>query len=143
MQRPFQFPLYKIFLIIAVFALMIRLAQYAGPEHWPFAAPLGAVGSLLVVFINRRNRVDAILTAVVALMGAYIGGPLILTIVESNDGDMLRLPTSTRDLITLAALLAGAFVATVFALFLQWICEPRATRQTNPTKTDRSKNQTN
>jgi hypothetical protein len=129
MQRPFQFPLYKIFLITAVFALTIRLAQYAGPEHWPFAAPLGAVGTLLVVFMNRRNLVDAILTAVVALMGAYIGGPLILTIVEAIDhSNILGHPTTTRGLITLAALLGGALAGTVLALVLQWISDHIPTR---------------
>ncbi|HEV2971236.1 MAG TPA: hypothetical protein VGY55_14775 [Pirellulales bacterium] len=125
MSRRFQFPLYKVFLIIAVFALTIRMAQYFGPEDWPLAAPFGAVASLLVVFMNRRNAVDAILTAVVALMGAFIGWQIYLHVFE---GDGKGQDPTSRGFTTLAALLAGTLAGAVFALFLQWISDHLPTR---------------
>ena len=67
---PFQFPLYKLFLVVAVYAAALGAFSHLGSVGIMFAALVGTAGSLLVIAIRDwRGFVSSAIVAVGSLVG--------------------------------------------------------------------------
>jgi hypothetical protein len=73
----FQLPLYKLFLIIAVYAAAFGAWSHLGGIGFILAAIIGTIGSLLVIAI--RDRKSALASAIVAVGGLL--GTLLANVV--------------------------------------------------------------
>jgi hypothetical protein len=75
----FQFPLYKLFLIIAVYAAAFAAWSHLGTIGFVLAVAVGTPCSLLVIAIrDRKIALSAAIVAVGALVGAFFADVLFV-----------------------------------------------------------------
>ncbi|NLS91122.1 MAG: hypothetical protein GXX96_02940 [Planctomycetaceae bacterium] len=88
-----QVPLYKLFVIVAVWAGALGAFSYQGTSGLIIAALLGTVGTLLVMAIHgRREYLSSVIVAIGSVIGAFFALVLLVPPVVNRYGstDALR-----------------------------------------------------
>jgi hypothetical protein len=88
----FQFPLYKLFIITAVYAMAFGAHSHLGIGGIIAAAVIGTAGSLIVLAIHdKKGIVSGVIVAVGSLIGVFFAGLLLpATMNRYTIGDYAR-----------------------------------------------------
>ncbi len=101
----FQFPLYKLFIITAVYAMAFGALSHLGIGGIIAAVIIGTAGSLIVLAVHGKKEIlSGVIVAVGSLIGVFFAGFLLpMTIHRYTIGDFAR----DSSILAVGAILGG------------------------------------